>query len=131
VKNMKKILLSLTLMIPANAQVSVGVNIGPEPVCQYGFYPTYPYDCADEGFYDSSWFYEGIFIGAGPWFHWHDYYGHPRGFYGGYYKSHAYTDRSGHKFSDNGKVDRQGNFHGGRQMSHANGGGGNHGGRPR
>jgi hypothetical protein len=53
----------------AEAQVSVGVNIGPEPVCPYGFYDFAPYNCAPYGYYGPEWFNGGVFIGTGPWFH--------------------------------------------------------------
>jgi hypothetical protein len=53
----------------AHAQVSIGVNIGPEPVCPYGYYDYPPYSCAPYGYYGPEWFNGGVFIGAGPWFH--------------------------------------------------------------
>lgn len=49
------------------AQVSI--NIGPEPVCPYGYYDFASYDCAPYGYYGPEWFSGGVFIGAGPWFH--------------------------------------------------------------
>jgi len=67
----------------AKAQVSVGVGVGVgpvvetpvyvEPVCQWGYYPYYPYDCVPYGYYSSDWFIDGFFIGVGPWYgyHWH------------------------------------------------------------
>ncbi len=58
------------------AQVSFGVNVGPEPVCPYGYFEYPPYDCAPYGYYGPDWFVNGLFIGAGPWFH------GPHGFYG-------------------------------------------------
>src|SRR6202045_5053310 len=72
------------LMVPltySQAQVSVGVGFGPgyigvAPVCEYGYYSYYPYDCAPYGYYGPDWFVGGLFIGAGPWFHGH------RGFFG-------------------------------------------------
>jgi len=60
----------------APAQISVGVNIGPAPICPYGYFDYPPYDCAPYGYYGPDWFIGGVFIGAGPWFH------GPRGFYG-------------------------------------------------
>lgn len=60
----------------APAQVSVGVNIGPAPICPYGYFDYPPYDCAPYGYYGPDWFVGGVFLGAGPWFH------GPRGFYG-------------------------------------------------
>jgi hypothetical protein len=52
-----------------DAQVSVGVSIGPAPDCPYGYYDTAPYGCAPYGYYGPEWFTGGVFIGAGPWFH--------------------------------------------------------------
>jgi hypothetical protein len=55
---------------PAPApQVSFSVNIGGPPVCPYGYFPYRPYNCAPWGYYGPAWFQNGIFIGAGPWFH--------------------------------------------------------------
>jgi len=58
------------------AQIGIGVNIGPAPVCPYGYFDYAPYDCAPYGYYGPDWFNGGLFIGAGPWFH------GPHGFYG-------------------------------------------------
>jgi hypothetical protein len=61
----------------APAQVEVGVNIGPAPVCPYGYFDYAPYDCAPYGYYGPDWFVGGVFLGAGPWFHGHHgFYGH-------------------------------------------------------
>ena len=56
---------------PAKAQVSLnfGVNVGPAPVCPYGYFDYAPYNCAPYGYYGPEWFPRGYFIGAGPWFH--------------------------------------------------------------
>ena len=70
-------LLALSMGIqPVSAQVSIGVNIGAPPVCPYGYFDYPPYDCAPYGYYGPDWFANGIFIGAGPWFH------GPHGFFG-------------------------------------------------
>jgi hypothetical protein len=74
-------LLSLTCFLcamsaHAPAQVSIGVNIGPEPVCPYGYFNYPPYNCAPYGYYGPDWFLNGVFIGVGPWFH------GPHGFWG-------------------------------------------------
>jgi hypothetical protein len=58
------------------AQISIGVNIGPEPICPYGYFDYAPYSCAPHGYYGPDWFTDGVFIGAGPWFR------GPRGFWG-------------------------------------------------
>src|SRR5579862_8141249 len=60
----------------APAQVSVGVNIGPAPVCPYGYFDYAPYNCAPYGYYGPDWFVDGVFVGVGPWFH------GPAGFHG-------------------------------------------------
>jgi hypothetical protein len=94
-RSWRLILLAALLLVPmamtANAQVSVGVGVGigpavvagpvayGPPVCGWGYYPYYPYDCAPYGYYGPSWFVGGVFIGAGPWYHsgWgHGYWGH-------------------------------------------------------
>lgn len=71
---------ALLILAPAAqspAQVSIGVNIGPAPVCPYGYFDYPPYRCAPYGYYGPDWYEGGIFIGAGPWFHGHDhFYGH-------------------------------------------------------
>jgi len=57
------------------AQVSI--QIGPAPVCPYGYYDYPPYECAPYGYYGPEWFSGGVFIGAGPWFHGPEhFYGH-------------------------------------------------------
>jgi hypothetical protein len=71
------------------AQVSVGVNIGPAPVCPYGYFDYAPYSCAPYGYYGPDWFLNGVFIGAGPWFH------GPHGFAG--HVDNRYDPRHGYK----------------------------------
>ena len=59
------------------AAAQVSVNIGPAPVCPYGYYEVPPYNCAPDGYYGPEWFSGGVFIGAGPWFHGPEhFYGH-------------------------------------------------------
>src|ERR1700749_3148385 len=53
----------------AEAQVGVGVEVGPAPDCPYGYYDVAPYACAPAGYYGPEWFNGDVFIGAGPWFH--------------------------------------------------------------
>jgi len=119
----------------ASAQVRVGIGVGvgpayvgPAPVCAYGYYPYYPYACAPYGYYGPSWFVNGTFIGAGPWFH--GFYGHPgwygRGWYGrGYYGHPGFYGRGAYgggyrSFAGRGPV---GGFRGGAAVR---GGGGFH-----
>ena len=61
-------LAALTATAPA-LKAQVAVNIGPAPVCPYGYYDVPPYACAPYGYYGPEWFAGGLFIGAGPWFH--------------------------------------------------------------
>jgi hypothetical protein len=51
------------------AEAQVSVDIGVAPVCPYGYYSVPPYTCAPYGYYGPEWFVNGIFMGAGPWFH--------------------------------------------------------------
>lgn len=57
----------MTIAVP-KAEAQVSVNIGPAPVCPYGYFPDPPYQCAPYGYYGPEWFTDGVFIGAGPWF---------------------------------------------------------------
>ena len=83
--------------VVVGAGVGVGIGIGSvvagPPVCAYGYYPDYPYACAPYGYYGPSWFVNGVFIGAGPWYHgWgHPFYPRPyaRGFYGHGFVGHG------------------------------------------
>jgi hypothetical protein len=79
-------LLSTPSVVPAHAQVTVGIGVA--PVCPYGYFDYAPYDCAPYGYYGPDWFTGGVFIGAGPWFH-----GHP-GFYG--HVDNRYDPRHGY-----------------------------------
>ena len=74
------------LAVGSKAKSQVEVNIGVQPVCQYGYYDYAPYACAPYGFYDDGYFYNGIFLGVGPWSGW------------GY--SHGW---GGHRFVDGGR----------------------------
>jgi hypothetical protein len=103
----------------ANAQVSFGVSVGgPAPVCPYGYFDYAPYDCAPYGYYGPEWFSNGVFFGAGPWFHGpHGFNGHvdnrfdPRYGYHGPVPEH--NDARFNHFHGNEVRDGQGNFHNG------------------
>ena len=59
------------------AKAGIGINIGAEPVCPYGYYDYPPYACAPYGYYGPEWFSGGVFVGGGPWFHGPEhFYGH-------------------------------------------------------
>ena len=64
--------LSLAILPTAQAQVHIGINIGggAPPACAYGYYDYAPYSCAPAGYYGSGYFYNGIFLGVGPWANW-------------------------------------------------------------
>jgi hypothetical protein len=72
----------------AQAQLSINVNIGAQPICPYGYFDYAPYRCAPFGYYGPTWFMGGVFIGAGPWFH------GPEGFHG--YVDRHYDPRYGY-----------------------------------
>jgi len=111
--------------VVVGAGVGVGIGVGGvvagPPVCAYGYYPDYPYACAPYGYYGPSFFVNGVFIGAGPWYHgWgHPYYGRPyaRGFEGRGYVGHGFVGRgplARRGFEGRGSVaGNRGGFHGG------------------
>jgi hypothetical protein len=43
---------------------------GSPPDCLYGYYPYYPYACATYAYWGPEYFYDGVFVGVGPWFGW-------------------------------------------------------------
>lgn len=117
------------------AQAQISVDIGPAPLCPYGYYDYAPYPCAPYGYYGPEWFLGGVFIGAGPWFHGrHDFRGpvnhyfDPRHGYGGPYPERGERP---HPFNP---VDRMDHFNGtemrdgrGNSFAHEGGmGGGGH-----
>jgi len=124
----------------ASAHIGIGVNIGPAPVCPYGYFDYAPYDCAPYGYYGPDWFVDGIFIGSGPWFHGHHgFFGHvdnrydPRHGYVGPLPEHG-AERFNH-FHANEARDGQGHVGNGGHEGGAEHalpgyrGGGGHGGR--
>jgi len=61
--------LGLAALAPhAQAQISISIG-GPPPDCPYGYFDYAPYACAPYGYYGPEWFVDGVFIGAGPWYH--------------------------------------------------------------
>jgi hypothetical protein len=64
-------LVLLAVVTTAKAQVVISLN---PPICSYGYYDYSPYGCAPIGFYGPGYFYNGIFLGVGPWANWG--YGH-------------------------------------------------------
>ncbi len=115
-KYLRYVALLALLALPlaySQAEVRVGVGIGfggyvaGPPVCAYGYYPDYPYGCAPYGYYGPSWFANGIFIGAGPWYHgW----GHP--YYARYYGRDFDSRFEGRRFEGHGFEGRGFDRHG-------------------
>ena len=117
----------------ARAQVSVGIGlgpayVGPPPVCAYGYYPNPPYACAPYGYYGPDYFADGVFIGAGPWFH--GFYG-PR--YNGSVDGRGFYNRGSFGPAPRGPVlpGPSGGFRGGNSGNTFHGGGGFRGGSGR
>ena len=85
------LLAGLALVPAAHAQVVI--DIGVPPVCSYGYYDYQPYACAPMGFYGTGYFYDGIFLGMGPWAGWG--YGHGWG-------SHRFVNDGGGSYHGGG-----------------------------
>ena len=85
------LLAGLALGPAANAQIVVGIGV--QPVCSYGYYDYAPYDCAPMGFYGPGYFYNGIFLGMGPWANWG--YGHGWG-------GHRFREAGGGRYRGGG-----------------------------
>ncbi|HEY5256391.1 MAG TPA: hypothetical protein VIJ53_17175, partial [Acidobacteriaceae bacterium] len=91
------LLLSATLLVPlalaptGNAQISININVPPS--CSYGYYGYAPYACAPSGYYGPGYFYNGIFLGMGPWANWG--YGHGWG-------SHRFSHDGGGRYHGGG-----------------------------
>lgn len=112
-KYLKYLALVAVLMVPlaysqAEVRFGVGIGFGPgyvagPPVCAYGYYSYYPYACAPYGFYGPSYFVNGIFIGAGPWYHSRAYFGRP--YYGRPFVGRGFPDRrfDDRRFDDRGR----------------------------
>lgn len=81
-------LLAGLALVPA-AQAQISINIGVQPTCRYGYYGYAPYSCAPVGYYGSGYFYNGIFVGMGPWAGWG--YGHGWG-------SHRFVNDGGGRY---------------------------------
>ena len=83
------LLAPLALAPEANAQIAISIG-GPPPICSYGYYGYAPYSCAPVGYYGSGYFYNGIFLGMGPWAGWG--YNHGWG-------SHRFVDAGGGRYT--------------------------------
>ena len=103
-RGVKFLLLAAALLAPLalvpRATAQVTINIGAPPVCSYGYYDYAPYACSPSGYYGPGYFYNGIFLGIGPWENWgyHHGWGSHRfhGSGGGHYNpGHGYSGGGG------------------------------------
>lgn len=100
----------MTIAAP-KAEAQDDANIGPPPVCPYGYYPAPPYQCAPYGYYGPEWFEGGIFIGAGPWFQGpRDFHGYVDNHYGREHY-HGHLPERGERAEHDRRVDAS-HFHG-------------------
>lgn len=81
------------LSIAPAAKAQLVVSVGIQPVCSYGYYDYQPYACAPVGFYGSGYFYNGVFLGMGPWAGW----GYDHGWGG-----HRFVSGGGGNYRGNG-----------------------------
>src|SRR5690242_7066078 len=132
-RHLKLLALLALLAMPAaylQAQVSIGVQIGPSygiynapPVCEYGFYPYYPYACTPYGYWGPDYFVDGVFIGVGPWSNF--YYRYPAYYRPFYFNSFWFHDGfrhfgNDHFFHDGHGFRGDGHFHDGFRGFHGN-----------
>lgn len=97
----------------ATAQISVGVNVGPPPNCPYGYFDYAPYNCAPYGYYGPEWFTNGVFIGAGPWFHGPAHFrGHVDNHFDPHHGYHGHLPARGEHRDVHNRVDHMEHFHG-------------------
>lgn len=124
-------LTSVAFTPASDAQVSFGINIGGgPPVCPYGYYGYAPYRCAPAGYYGPGYFYNGIFLGVGPWANWG--YGHGWGAHrfigarGGHYRGeYDYGRYHGPRYNEHGQYNNHRGYQNrGYANHHENGGGG-------
>lgn len=96
---------------PANAQIAV--QIGPAPVCPYGYFDYAPYDCAPYGYYGPEWFSNGVFVGAGPWYRGrHRFWGHVDNHYDRHDGHRGEYPRRGDRFEERYRNERYRSFRG-------------------
>jgi len=119
------ILFASPVVVPAaSAQVVISVN---PPVCVYGYYEYEPYGCAPMGFYGPGYFFNGIFLGVGPWSNWgynHGWGGHR--FSGGGGGRYVAGHRDGGARPSAGRGGERGGERGGSSHATANRGGASH-----
>ena len=100
-------------MAARKAEAQININIGPAPECPYGYYDYAPYGCAPYGYYGPEWFSDGVFIGAGPWYHGHEHFqGHVDNHYDTRHGYKGPVPRVGEKPEPSKRPDKVANFHG-------------------
>ncbi|HEX4231317.1 MAG TPA: hypothetical protein VHZ07_21785 [Bryobacteraceae bacterium] len=108
-----------------HAQISV--QIGPQPVCPYGYYDYAPYSCAPYGYYGPEWFINGGFIGVGPWYHGRpDFHGHVDNHFDVHHGYRGHLPARGERRAPKNRVDQMSHFHGNEMRDgrgHVEGGG--------
>ena len=101
---------SLFFVGPPRSHAQVAVQIGPAPVCPYGYYAEPPYQCAPYGYYGPEWFSSGIFIGAGPWYHGSEHFwGHVDNRYDPHHGYHGPYPQRGEHYVEHGHAEFHGN----------------------
>ncbi len=104
----------LALAPMTSAQIVIGI----QPTCSYGYYDYAPYACAPVGFYGPGYFYNGIFLGMGPWAGW----GYSHG-----WGSHRFSSGGGGRYTGGGGFAANRGRTGGVSAVRASNGGGFHG----
>ena len=88
----------LFMIAPPRSYSQVTIQIGPAPMCPYGYFGYPPYGCAPYGYYGPTWFSGGVFIGAGPWFHGPAYFhGYVNRYYDPRFGYHGYLPHRGER----------------------------------
>jgi len=114
-RGLKALLFTSALLAPLAfapaGKTQVVVSIGQQPICSYGYYDYSPYTCAPVGFYGPGYFYNGIFLGMGPWSGWG--YGHGWG-------GHRFTNSGGGRYTGGGGYAANHGNYGSAGVVHAN-----------
>lgn len=105
------------LAMAPTAQGQISVNIGIQPICSYGYYDYQPYACAPMGYYGTGYFYNGIFLGMGPWAGW----GYSHG-----WGSHRFVNDGGGRYHGGGGAAASRGNQGGGQVRGGGNGSGSH-----
>jgi hypothetical protein len=95
------------------AHAQIAVQIGPPPVCPYGYFDYPPYECAPYGYYGPEWFTGGVFIGAGPWYNGRRrFWGHVDNHYDRHYGYRGEYPRRGEHYAPERRPGRYEHFRG-------------------